>query len=71
MQAYFILPMHSQWKAGGTEGNLVHLEKRLCSVASANGAEVDRWNHRSRSPGCLANYGTYTVNGMIPPLSDG
>lgn len=27
MQAYFILPMHSQWKAGGTEGNLVHLEK--------------------------------------------
>lgn len=28
MQAYFILPMHSQWKAGGTEGNLVHLEKK-------------------------------------------
>lgn len=27
MQAYFILPMHSQWKAGGTEGHLVHLEK--------------------------------------------
>lgn len=45
--------------------------KRLYSVASANGAVVDRWNHRSRSPGCLADYGTYTVNGMIPPLSDG